>query len=117
MQKLFDSEIKVMEIIWSNEPVEAKQISLIAAEQIGWNKNTTYTILKKLESKGFIKRQEPRFVCTALISREEIQKAEARSLVEKLFGGSKQALFSALFADEKLSENELKELRKIIEKR
>ena len=57
MQKLFDSEIKVMEIIWENEPISAKQISLIAAEQIGWNKNTTYTVVKKLESKGYIKRE------------------------------------------------------------
>jgi predicted transcriptional regulator len=47
MQKLFDSEIKVMEIIWENEPISAKQVSLIAAEQIGWNKNTTYTVIKK----------------------------------------------------------------------
>jgi len=58
MQKLYDSEIKVMEIIWENEPISAKQISLIAAEQIGWNKNTTYTVIKKLESKGYIKREE-----------------------------------------------------------
>jgi len=41
-----------------NEPISAKQISLIAAEQIGWNKNTTYTVIKKLESKGYIKREE-----------------------------------------------------------
>jgi len=44
-----------MEIIWENEPISAKQISLIAAEQIGWNKNTTYTVIKKLESKGISK--------------------------------------------------------------
>lgn len=117
MQKIFDSEMKVMEIIWASEPVAAKQISLIAAEQVGWNKNTTYTIIKKLEGKGFIKREDPGFVCTSLISREEIQKAETQSLVDKLFGGSKNALFSALLDDEKLSEEDLRELREMIEKR
>lgn len=117
MQKLFDSEIKVMEIIWHSEPITAKQVSLVAAEKIGWNKNTTYTILKKLESKGAIKRAEPGFTCTSLVSRDEIQKAEARSLVDKLFGGSKKALFSALLEDEKLSESDIKELRDMIERR
>ncbi len=117
MQKLFDSEIKVMEIIWSNEPVTAKEVSLIAAEIIGWNKNTTYTIIKKLEAKGFIKREEPGFVCTSLIARDEIQRAETQSLVDKLFGGSKKALFSALLEDEKLSDDDIRELREMIEKR
>ena len=117
MQKLFDSEIKVMEIIWSKAPVSAKEISLVAAETIGWNKNTTYTIIKKLEGKGFIKREEPGFICTALVSRDEIQKSEAQSLIDKLFGGSKKALFSALLEDEKLSPRDIDELREMIEKR
>lgn len=116
MQKLFDSEFKVMEIIWENEPVSAKQISLIASEQIGWNKNTTYTVIKKLESKGYIKREEPGFICSSQISREDVCKTEAQSLVDKLFGGSKKALFSALLEDEKLSSTDLDELRRMIEK-
>ncbi len=117
MQKLFDSEIKVMEIIWENEPISAKQISLIAAEEIGWNKNTTYTVIKKLESKGYIKREDPGFICSSLISRDDVCRSEVKSLVNKLFGGSKKALFSALLEDEKLSPDELDELRKMIEER
>ncbi|HOJ11502.1 MAG TPA: BlaI/MecI/CopY family transcriptional regulator [Clostridiales bacterium] len=116
MQKLFDSEFKVMEIIWENEPISAKQVSLVAAEQIGWNKNTTYTVIKKLEGKGYIKREEPGFICSSLISREDVCKTEAQSLIDKLFGGSKSALFSALLEDEKLSSADLDELRKMIEK-
>ena len=117
MQKLFDSEIKVMEIVWENEPVTAKEVTLIAADKIGWNKNTTYTVIKKLEAKGFIKREEPGFVCTSLVSRDDIQKSETQSLIDKLFGGSKKALFSALLNDEDISASELKELREMIEKR
>lgn len=117
MQKLFDSEMKVMQIVWANEPITAKQISLIAAEEIGWNKNTTYTVIKKLETKGFLKREEPGFLCTSRISQDEIQKTEAQRLVDKVFGGSKKALFSALLGDEALSESEINELREMIEKR
>lgn len=115
--KLFDSEAKVMNIIWANGPLTAKEISLIAADSIGWNKNTTYTILKKLEAKGFIRRDEPGFLCSALVSQNEMQKIEAASLVKKVFGGSRQALFSALLQDEPLSEKELDELKKLIDQR
>jgi predicted transcriptional regulator len=40
--KLFDSELKIMDIVWDKEPVTAKEITLIASKIIGWNKNTTY---------------------------------------------------------------------------
>ena len=116
-EKLFDSEAKVMEIIWNRGPLSAKEISLSAADSIGWNKNTTYTVIKKLESKGFIKRTDPGFICTPLVSQEEMQKKEAVSLLNKVFGGSRKALFSALLEDEDLSDTEIKELRDLIDKR
>ena len=116
-EKLFDSEAKVIEIIWNRGPLSAKEISLIAADSIGWNKNTTYTVIKKLESKGFIKRTDPGFICTPLVSQEEMQKKEAVSLLNKVFGGSRKALFSALLEDEALSDTEFKELRDLIDKR
>lgn len=115
--KLFDSEAKVMEIIWANSPISAKEISLIAANTIGWNKNTTYTVIKKLEAKGFIMREDPGFICTPLVSQSQMQKVEAASLVKKVFGGSRQALFSALLEDEPLTEKEIDALRKLIDNR
>ncbi len=116
-QKLFDSEIKVMELVWEHEPISAKELSLLASERIGWNKNTTYTVIKKLVSKGYVCREDPDFICRALISREDVRRAEMNSLTKRLFGGSKTALFSSLLADEDLSEEELSALRRMIEKR
>ncbi len=114
---LFDSELKVMELIWTNEPISAKDISFLAEKQIGWNKNTTYTVIKKLETKGFILRTDPGFICTSAISKEEVCKTEAKTLVDKLFGSSRKALFSALLKDEALSQEEIDDLRNLIEKR
>lgn len=118
--KLFDSELKLMELLWTHpedaEPLTAKDVSLMAAQRIGWNKNTTYTILKKLVDKGAIRREEPNFRCIPLVSRNETQRQETRSLLQRLFGGSKKALFSALLEDEHLSEQDLAEMRAMIEK-
>ena len=82
-----------------------------------WNKNTTYTVIKKIEAKGYIKRTDPGFICSSLISRNDVCKNETQGLIDKLFGGSKKALFSALLEDEKLTQSEIDELRKLIDKR
>ncbi len=114
--KLFDSELKLMDIIWEKEPISAKEVTLIAADTIGWNKNTTYTIIKKLIEKNVIERTEPNFICSSMIKKEEVQRAETQSLIDKLFKGSKKAFFAA-FVEENLSEEEFAELKDMIEKR
>ena len=117
MQKMFDSELKVMELIWANEPISAKELSILAEREFGWNKNTTYTVIKKIEAKGYIERRDPGFICVSLISKKEVCQSEAKSLVDKLFGGSRKALFSALLEDEKLTREEIDEIYKLIDKR
>ena len=114
MEKLFDAELKLMEIIWECEPVSAKEISAAAARAFGWNKNTTYTVIKRLIEKKALRRDEPGFICTSLIKIDQVQKAETKTLIEKLFGGSKKAFFAA-FADEKLSSEEVEALRALID--
>ena len=64
--KLFDSEWKVMEVLWQENDRTAKEISLRLADSIGWNKNTTYTVIKKCIDKGAIERWEPNFICHAV---------------------------------------------------
>lgn len=116
MEKLFDSELRLMEIIWGQEPVSAKQVALISAEKLQWNKNTTYTVIKRLIEKGVLHRGEPGFICTALIKKKDVQRAETKTLIERLFGGSKQAFFAA-FSGEELSEEEESALKALIEKK
>lgn len=115
--KLYDSEAKIMEILWERGPLSAKELSLIAEDAIGWNKNTTYTVLTKLVTKGWVRRDDPGFLCTPLVSKSETQKLEVDSLIKRMFGGSKRALFSALLEDERLSGEELAALRDMIDKR
>ena len=114
--KLFDSELKIMEILWREGCISAKQISMIAAKDTGWNKNTTYTVIKKLIDKNAIRREEPGFICSPLISRDVLQKDETERLIDKLWDGSKKAFFAA-FVEEHLSDDEISELKSLIEKR
>ena len=106
-----------MELLWENEPVSAKELSLLADERIGWNKNTTYTVIKKLISKGAVKREEPKFICSSLINREDVRKQETKSLLDKLLKGTKKALFSALIDDENLTKEDIDEMKRMLEEK
>ena len=112
--KLFDSEFKVMEVIWNEGNLPAKKIAEILGAQIGWNKNTTYTVIKKCVEKGAIKRVEPHFICHALISKEEAQAFEVDELVNKLFDGSESLLFASLIGRGKLPGDVLDKLKKLV---
>lgn len=113
--KLFEGELKLMELLWEHEGTSAKELSILAAEKIGWNKNTTYTVVKKLVDKGAIKRSEPGFICHSLIGREETGREEAKEVLRSFFGGSVKALFSSFMSDGTLSAKEADELRRLID--
>ena len=112
--KVFDSELKVMDIIWRNGDIQAKNIAKTIKEQVGWEKNTTYTVITNLMKKGAIERIEPGFICKALVTREQIQKQETSSLLEKMYDGSLQLFFTSFLKKEKLTPEEIDELKQII---
>ena len=109
--RLFDSEIRLMELLWEHGPTKAKALSLVAAECIGWNKNTTYTILTKLVDKGAVTRGEPGFLCTPAVTRQQVQRCETASLIGKLFQGSRRAFLSAFLDGEPLTAEEIDVLK------
>ena len=112
--KLFDSELKVMDVLWKEGDMTAKQISDILKATTGWNKNTTYTVIKKCIAKGAIERREPNFLCHALVAREVVQAAETEELLHKLFDSSPDLLFASLLGHQKLSKAQTDNLRRMV---
>lgn len=112
--KLFDSELKVMDVLWKHGDLTAKEISNILNEEINWNVNTTYTVIKKCIKKEAVQRLEPNFICHALISREAVQESETKELLDRMFDGSKQKLFASLLGSKDLSKEKIAKLREFI---
>ncbi|MDE5698916.1 MAG: BlaI/MecI/CopY family transcriptional regulator [Lachnospiraceae bacterium] len=113
--KLFDSELKVMNVLWKDGDVPAKHIADILNKELGWNKNTTYTLIKRCMKKGAIERTEPNFMCHALIPREKVQEAETNELIDKVYDGSADKLFAALLGRKRLSAEQIEKLKQIVE--
>jgi predicted transcriptional regulator len=112
--KLFDSELKVMDVLWKEGDMTAKRISDILKERVGWNMNTTYTLIKRCIGKGAIERREPNFMCHALIPKEQVQEQETTELINKVFDGSADLLFASLLNRKNLSAEEIERLKQIV---
>lgn len=112
--KLYDSELKIMDILWKNGDMTAKQIAEILGQQIGWNRNTTYTLINRCIGKGAIERQEPNFNCRALIPKEAVQEKETTELINKVFDGSAELLFASLLSRKGLTSEEAERLKQIV---
>ena len=97
--KVFDSEYKVLEILWKEGDLTAGQLAILLKEQIGWSRNTTYTVIGKLVDKGVVERYGTNFSCKALITKREVQQSETMELINKFFDGSKEDFLSAFLSD------------------
>lgn len=114
-RKLFDSELKVMAVLWREGDSTAKQISDILKEETGWNVNTTYTVIKKCIKKGAVQRLEPNFLCRALITKAQVQEAETDELIDRIYDGSADMLFASLLNRRRLSDEQIQWLKNIVE--
>jgi len=113
--KLTEAELKLMEIIWKKHPVTAKDVNSQAGLEYRWKKSTVYTVLGKLVEKKAVQREEPDFVCTPLVSKEEVRRGELNTLIDRFCDSSVKTFLSAFIQDARLSKKEIEELRELID--
>ena len=92
---IFESELKVMEILWNIGDTTAKDLAIKLNQSAAWNTTTTYTVVRRCIDKGLIEKGN-KFMCRALITREEAQRTESEILINKMFGGSANLLLEHL---------------------
>ena len=110
--KIFDSELRFCEILWEHQPVRSSELAHLCAEKLGWKKSTTYTVIKRLTERGVVQTEDA--VVTALVSRDQVQRAESRAFVERNFRGSLPGFLNAFVGGRGLSAEEADELRRMI---
>ena len=111
--KLGAVEAKFADIIWNNEPLKPGELVKLAEAELNWKRTTTFTILKRLCEKGIFQNQDR--IVTSLISREEFYALQSERFVNDTFEGSLPAFLAAFGTRKKLSEEEVEELKKVIE--
>ena len=112
--KIFESEYRFCLILWEHEPIKSTDLAKLCKEKLEWSKTTTYTVIKRLSERGVIKSESA--IVTSIISKEEAQQSELEELMDKKFEGSLPAFIAAFGKRQALSDAEIEEIRRIIER-
>ena len=106
-------ESRFADLIWSHEPMPSRDLIKMAEKELNWKSTTSYTVLKRLCDRGIFQLQDK--TVTSLISREEFYGMKSEQFVEETFDGSLPAFIAAFGTRKKLSEEEVEELKKLID--
>ena len=112
--KVFESEYRFCLILWEHEPIKSSELVNLCKEQLGWKPTTTYTVIKRLSERGVLKNENT--IVSSLISKDEVQASEIEEMVEKTFEGSLPAFVAAFTKHQKISEKEIDEVQKMIDR-
>lgn len=112
--KIHESEYRFCLILWEREPMTAVELVKLCQEQLGWKRTTTYTVIKRLGERGVLKNENG--TITALVSKEAAQAREINELVEEKFQGSLPAFVAAFTRRQDISDKELDEVQRMIDR-
>ena len=113
MEKLFEGEYKLMEVLWDAGAVNSTHLVELCREKLGWNKSTTYTVLRRRKNKGALRHENT--VVTPVLTREEAIRAQGEELVERVGGLS--LFMTAFLSGRKLTREEAEELKRLIDEK
>ena len=112
--KIFEKEYRFCLILWEHEPISRADLSKLCEELLEWKTTTTYTVVKRLCDRGVLMNDNS--IITSLVTKEQAQSAEIDGFVEEKFEGSLPAFLAAFTRKQKLSDRDLDELQKMIDR-
>ena len=109
-------QLKIMQVLWAKRRANAREIteSLSRTEPIAHS--TVQTLLRRLEAKGAVGHHvdDRTFVYYPLVEEQSARRGATRELVDRVFEGSAAGLIAHLLEHERISGEELRELRRLI---
>lgn len=118
MKALSEAEWNIMESLWEESPKVGSRIVADMAGRVGWSRSTTLTMLKRMTEKGMIACEDNgrMRVYVPLIERETAVKKETDNFLKRVYHGSASMLVSSFIKKQRLTAEELSELREILDK-
>jgi BlaI family penicillinase repressor len=110
--RLTEMEGKFADLIWNNEPIASGVLVKLCETELNWKKSTTYTMLKRLESKGIVNNQHG--VVVAIVKRDDFYAEQSKQFVKETFDGSLPKFLAAFTKSRRLSDSEIDDVLKLI---
>jgi len=112
-----DAELALMQVLWREGPLNARQITERLEADRGWHRKTVNTLLSRLENKSAVRAEKRDGVnsFTPLVDAERYAQSATSQFVDRLFGGKLAPLIASFAEQRPLPPDELAELRKLLE--
>jgi BlaI family penicillinase repressor len=113
-----ESEWTLMEALWESSPQTASELTKTLRASTNWAENTVRTLLTRLVEKGALKTAENASGTRTFIpavKREACVRAESQSFLDRIFGGAAKPLLVHFAQNSKLTAEEIKELKKLLD--
>ena len=107
---------RLLDLVWEHQPIPSPRLCKVAEKELGWKRTTTYTVISRCMQKNYIRREDPKFHCYSLISREQVAEAETDALISNNFDDRPDLLVASLLGRKKLSAAQMAELYALVEK-
>ena len=120
LPKISEAEWEVMKILWSKSvPCTANEVLDALKDYSDWKPNTVKTLITRLVKKEALGFKEERriYYYYPLVTEDECVEEETKSFVKRFFGGELKPMLVTFLQDEKLSEEEIQELKRLLEER
>lgn len=111
--KLYESDYKLMSLVWDNDPIPSGNLVKLCRKALGWKKSTTYTMVRKLAEKGLLQNESA--VVSALVPRSAVEQEASDTFVEQTFDGSLPKFLTAFLDGKTLSKDEAESLKALID--
>ena len=116
MSKISAAESQVMEALWAQGPMTAEEIVQTVGPAQAWGEATVKTLINRLLKKKALasERSGGRAIYRPVVSREEYVTGESQGLLDRLFDGRLAPLVSHFSERQKLSPDDLADLKRLI---
>lgn len=114
--RISDAEWQVMKILWKKSPLTAAEIIEKIIPETKWSRKTVHTLIRRLVQKKVlgVKKYNP-YMYFPLLEEKLCMKEETKTFLEKVYNGSLQLLMANFLKNEKLSKQEINELKELLD--
>lgn len=119
LPQISEAEFEVMKIVWKYAPINTNEITDRLVKTTTWSPKTIQTLIKRLVTKGALsyEKQSRVFVYTPLVGEAEYIRQESNTFLKRFYDGNLTAMLSAYIDNDRLSDDEIDELRSLLSKK
>ncbi|WP_312114211.1 BlaI/MecI/CopY family transcriptional regulator [Brevibacillus reuszeri] len=116
LPRISDSEWEIMKVFWAKSPATAADVIHALRDNKSWKDKTIKTLISRLLQKGILTYEQVNrvYYYTPTISEEECKRTERESFLQRVYGGALKPMLVHFLQEEKLSSQEISELKKIL---